>query len=410
MAKIKSILFIALLCAVYWLPRLYQFDRRLQFRYDQSLHLLESYQMVESKKISLIGPMVTSKTFDGRHFFIGPQYYYLLSVLGLITRWDVVSVTFLSNLIDFIVISLFCFWLSKKHSRSSALLTFLFISFSPYLITHSLFIWNPHWLLPLSLALVYLLTIFAQKPSFLKITLIGLVWGLSFSFHFAAIFMGLPILYIMLKSRQCNFKNSIFLGLFFALGDLPFLVFELRHNFYNLQTMLFIAAHGNHTTDLSPHYFFYPLSGFILFLISLFYVRTRHSKILIVILLLFTLIQFRYLSDLRPLDIIPGWEYPQVISTAKYILKDGCPQNYNIAATMQGDTRFYDLRYILTINNCPPLAVEKYPSAQVLFLVAPNNRPPATETVWEVSSFRPFVISQTIPITSNLTLYKLIHQ
>ena len=76
MAKIKlTTLILALfLLLIYWTPRLYQFPQRLALRYDQGLHLLESWEMVQSGKLRLIGPMGYFQSFwMAAIFFIGPH-------------------------------------------------------------------------------------------------------------------------------------------------------------------------------------------------------------------------------------------------------------------------------------------------------------------------------------------------
>ena len=169
--------------------------------------------------------------------------------------------------------------------------------------------------------------------------------------------------------------------------------------------MVFIATHSHDTSGLSPHYFIYPFLAFCLFAYSYL---LRKKPYLLVILIPLTIVQFTLSADLRPLDVITGWDYPQQQHVAA-LISQNCPPNFNIATTLQDDTRSYDLRVLLAASHCLPLPVEQYPTAQTLFLVAPNNRPPATESVWEVSSFRPFKITATYPINSHISLYRLDH-
>ena len=117
--------------------------------------------------------------------------------------------------------------------------------------------------------------------------------------------------------------------------------------------------------------------------------------------------QVIFAESFYPLDVIKGWDYPQQRQVTDLILKNGCPQNFNVAATIQGDTRFYDLRYLLKLKNCQPLPVEAYPQAQKLFLVAPPDRPPESETVWEVAAFKPFIIKQKVAINDQILFFEL---
>lgn len=53
------------------------------------------------------------------------------------------------------------------------------------------------------------------------------------------------------------------------------------------------------------------------------------------------------------------------------------------------------------------MGVEEYPSAEKLFLVAPTNRPPETETVWEVSSMGKFKVNRQEKIEENIIFWEL---
>jgi len=148
-----------LISFLYLFVRLYHLNNLIGFRLDQGIHLLETKNMFDSKKISLVGPMVTSKSFMGRNFFIGANYYYVLGIIGLISNWSPLTVTILFILIEFVFYLFFIFFLKKKFNPFWALLTFPFLSLSPYLIIHSRFFWNPHLLIPLSILAI----LFSEK-------------------------------------------------------------------------------------------------------------------------------------------------------------------------------------------------------------------------------------------------------
>ena len=81
-------------------------------------------------------------------------------------------------------------------------------------------------------------------------------------------------------------------------------------------------------------------------------------------------------------------------------------KNYNIANLLSGDTRAQDLRYLLTINNNPPMGVEDYPAADWLFVVSRYDRlKTKNDPVWEISSFTPSEILEVWPIQNGINLY-----
>jgi hypothetical protein len=204
----------------------------------------------------------------------------------------------------------------------------------------------------------------------------------------------------LLSKKSLNLKNIFIVLVGFILGDLPFFIFELRHQFYNLKTIFLVFTNLKGTGSSSPHYFIYPL--FVLILWGLLLLSKKYKKPFYLLILFFLLFK----SD-PGLDKIKGWNYPEQIKVRDYILKDGCPKNFNIAATMQGDTRFHSLRFLLIQRNCFPISEEDYSSNEILYLVAPNNRRPETEKVWEVASFRPFKIEKEEKLNEHITLFIL---
>ena len=95
-----------ILSGLYLFLRLWHFPTLFAFNPDQALHLFEAKQMVVNQDWRLVGPMVSSKVYGGRGFFIGPQYYYLLGVLGIITNWSPYLITLILMFLNLGVILL----------------------------------------------------------------------------------------------------------------------------------------------------------------------------------------------------------------------------------------------------------------------------------------------------------------
>ena len=401
-----------LISFLYLFIRLYHLNTLIGFRLDQGLHLLETKSLFDSKRVGLLGPMVTSKSFMGRNIFIGSNYYYVLGGLGLVGRWDPFFITVCFILLEYFLFLFFILFLKRKFDSIYALIIFLSIALSPYLVVHSRFFWNTHFLIPLSILVLMSLEKFIFKKQFRYLFLAAFFWGFAFASHYSAILWGSLFLYILVKSREyLNFKSYLIIISGFILGDLPFLIFEVRHNFYNIKTLLYIYLNSPQSRELPSQHIVFPFLIFIiylsLFLLSKIKKKTIGYSIIIIISIFLLLFQSKYIKNYAPLDVIPGWNYPEQLRVTNLILGNGCPQNFNIAATMQGDTRFYDLRYLLNVRGCNPLPVEAYPQAEKLFLVAPPDRPVETETVWEVNVLRPFKISRKIAINDKIVFFEL---
>lgn len=385
---------------LYSVLRLFDIESKMTFHLDQGLQLAEAKNMVDARKVTLIGPMVTTKTFEGRAFFIGPFYTYALALYGLLTAWNPLSVIVLASLVELVSTIIFIVWMGKKYSSPASLILFLTVATTPFLIEHSRFYWNPHFLLPLSYLLIYFLE---NKKYFLS----AIILGLGFSFHYSACLWALPIFYYLLKNRE-KFQKYLLFFPGFILGDIPFFVFELKHQFYNFKTMFLVFTNTNKASEISAYYFVFPFSAFLMLLLIKNY--KKNQKIFFSILSLivtFNIFYYFKLAETIPVGMPMGWNYPTQKKVINLITKNYCPTDFNIATTIGGDTRSYDLRYLLNINKCPPNSVENYPQSQTIFLIAPPSRPPETETVWEISSFKPFKVTEKIIVNDNVIFYRL---
>jgi hypothetical protein len=274
-------------------------------------------------------------------------------------------------------------------------------------VAHSRFFWNPHLLIPLSILAIYFLDKFSKTLVSSYLFLASIFWGLAFSCHYGAIFWLPVFIYFLIKSQLfINLKIIVIILLGIFLGDLPFFIFELRHQFYNLQTFIFVYTNSPDSSGLTSHYLVFPL---LIFTVYGLLFTVYKTKLIFLILFLVSIYQFYLYPSYPSFGAVSNWNYPDQQSVAN-IISQNCPQNFNIATSMQGDTRAYDLRLLLVRRGCIPDGVEDYPKSQTLFLVAPVTRPPADETVWEVTSHRPFAVTSTTKINDHLVLHRLDRQ
>lgn len=104
-----------------------------------------------------------------------------------------------------------------------------------------------------------------------------------------------------------------------------------------------------------------------------------------------------------------GWNLTGIKKTAQIIANDIAPnKKFNIAATLDGDTRARPYRYLVEVYGKVPQSVEDYPNVDILYLVSRDEESAIKSyTVWEVASFTPFAITANWPIQNGITLYKL---
>jgi hypothetical protein len=394
---------LCLLLLVYFFFRLYQLPSNLNFSDDQGRILLETYNIWQEKKLTLIGPP-TSVSVDGRQFFHGSITYYFLMPIMALFNWQVIAGSYF--LIGLNLISLFLIYFSAKKlfGYKSGIISALAFAVFPETVFYTKFIWNPNYLFLISSLIISLLAgLWNLKPS-LKNIFIGILLGLGLQFHYQVILLSLilvPYLFLKSKSKLSTLALTV-LG--FCLGYLPIIIFELRNNFYNLKTIYFILRQGgtSQTSLVQNHYYL----SFIPFIIVYFFgYLTKLSKtqkwLNFVIGLFLGWSVFASWNQINTNRGMPGdWRFPYLQQAAK-VIQDQNPNNFNIANIISGDTRAHALRYLLTVKNIQPMGFEDYPQAQNLYVISSlSEKETKNHPVWEIQSFNG-KITQHWPLDPN---------
>lgn len=169
--------------------------------------------------------------------------------------------------------------------------------------------------------------------------------------------------------------------------------------------------------ELGPHYFASFYVSFTLLLaisaISLFSHFTNFALRTIIIIALFQIFAGNILNlnlnRQEGFTMPTGWNL-KGIKTASEIIASDVPgeKTFNIASTLNGDTRARPYRYLVETKGKIPLGVEHYPEAEILYLISRDDRVTIKSyTVWEVASFAPFEFESEWEIQNNIKLYKL---
>ena len=404
----RNNLFLLLLIVLFLLVRLYNLEKVVNFSMDQGTTFLKLYDIWTTKKIPLIGPESSLKAINGLSFFHGPWVYYLLFPAALISHWNPLSASYLLISLNLLAL-IFLYKIFYRRFGLFAALSFGLIYCLDFInIRYSQFAWNPNFLVFTSSLILGLLFIINKKNCKKISFFLGLLFGFSLTFHYLSLLLFIPFCgyWILQKSRNLSFK-LLFLGLLIPL--MPQIVFELRHNFYNLQIIyLILSGKGSSSISwlFSIHYFLIFLP-FLYCLVSLFikylyqYNRFIGSLLLGAITtgLLIIIINQSQTAYTMP----KGWNLPGIQKASRIIIAEN-KKDYNVVNLLSGDTRDYPLRYFLTIANFKPLDVAEYPQAKYLFILARKDQNITNNPVWEISSFCPCSIIWTKEIQNQIFL------
>lgn len=269
----------------------------LIFWYDPARDLITAWDSLS--KPTLIGP---PSGIPG--IFYGPYWIWLLSLGERMTKDPIFIALFTATVPYFLIFPFVWFKFSKFFGQKAVIIGWLlFILGSGF--TYGTQLWNPYPAPLLSLAVLYLLIRFDFKsfsiPAFLVNFFIGVFLGLVINFHIS---FGIGLLFGVFlfliwdciktlfdkkrKNSKIFFAKISFLvitatGIFVAF--LPTLLFEFRHGFNQIQTLLHtFTQYGDVVTvkGLSKYYIF---KNFIDSFGSLLHLPTLAAGIILFVML-----------------------------------------------------------------------------------------------------------------------------
>lgn len=386
----------------------------VNFHLDPPLHLTEALANVKSGKIMLIGPSVASKEVLGRNFFLGPFYYYVLEILGILTNWNVVMISAFFTFLWPLTFIIFFFWFYKRFGGVVAILSYSLLCFIPWYVMMSRQIWNPQFV---PLIGIFFMIFILRRQRKTDYFLAGLFWGIGLGFEYLTGLWLLIIIYCIateLRSKKFRLSNWLLIPLGVVIAEFPLILFELRHSFYNLRTILFHLQYGRISQGYKfnmVYYYAYSLLPAAAYIFALFLSKlkkTKYYKFICILIIGFSITLFSMSlgpSGRRAL-YPPGWSIQKQKDVREVIINDHS-KDFEVAETINSDTRAMDLRWWLNEAGVKVMDFADYDKASILYLVTTKNRPPETENVWEVSAMRPFKIEFKKDMGDGILLYKL---
>jgi hypothetical protein len=390
--------------------RLFQLEKIVNLSYDQGLILNNIYKLWQTKKFTLVGLESSLRIPGGRAFFESSYIYYLLLPWLLLAKWNPLAGSYFFILVNLLALYFLFKGTYQYFGPLVGIITSILFIFFPRLVYHSQFIWGPN-LLPFASAIsLFLMTKLCQKQKNIYLLVLGLIGGLGFSWHYSYA-LSIIIIVLWLFINRFTLRKILIFCLGFAFGFSGMIIFELRHHFYNLNTILIMLGKGTQSSFSLTFYYFLNIIPFICLAIASLLRKVFQKRFLGLALLLTFFILISLSKILQPAtqgyDMPIGWTYEGLQKTSTIILKENLT-NYNIASLLYGDTRDYPLRYLLTIAQKAPLGVEIYPQAQYLFVTARQaEQEIINNSIWEIHSFCPCHLIKRWPIQNNISLYLL---
>ncbi|MCL4418770.1 glycosyltransferase family 39 protein [Patescibacteria group bacterium] len=245
---------IVVILAIAAFMRLYRIQDYMTFLGDEGRDVLVVYNILHGH-LTLLGP-----TASVGGFFLGPIYYYFMTPFLLLFNYNPVGPAVMVALFGIATV-----WLVFKvgseliNQRVGIIAAFLY-AISPIIIAYSRSSWNPNIMPFFSLLTLYVLYKALQKDNSKLFILCGIFLGVAMQLHYLSVFLGVVIAAYVFSIRlvagiKNKFKKNLgtiikdhfFIVLGFVVGWLPFLVFEIRHGFQNITSIVSFVFHSGDT-------------------------------------------------------------------------------------------------------------------------------------------------------------------
>lgn len=219
------------------------------FNIDNARDMVDVREMVELKKLRLIGP-----TAGIEGLYNGPGWYYLLAIPYIISLGNPYSEVIL--MITFWLIGgIFLILLTSKCNIFSAVLIVLLWISSNYVSLATVYAFNPNPVLLLTPVLIFFLDRYLKKGDLTSSILIWLLAGAFFNFEMAfGVFIPITIfssIFLSGKIKLLKRKNFWIGFIFFALTLSPQIIFNFRHAFLLSNSVFNYTAHRSNNYTYS---------------------------------------------------------------------------------------------------------------------------------------------------------------
>lgn len=406
--KLKEISILVLLISLSISIRSIHFSSHVNFSHDQGSFSSKVLDIYRNKSLTLIGPSI-SYIYQGREIFQGGIIYYILLLFLWIGNFNPIYASYLFMLFATCMLIPLFYGVKMLIGKNVAWLACIIYALFPFYTDYSRFLWNPNFQFALLPVLILLMGFYKKFRKPFPFLLIGIYTGFLLQFHyqFIVIIVGLIIYYFFFKKLSIKLLAFFICG--FLIGLSPLVLFELRNNFYNTQTIWYFISHGQYFVNsggsLQPHYLL-SISLFVLLIILSILNKHITRGILIAGVIILSigsiLIYGRYPS--HAFGMSDNWNY-LLEEKAYKIIKAQNISNFNVANSIY-DTKASVQKYLLKRDGVA-INEEEYYRNLYLFVITTRDDTLTGDRAYEVESFRPSVVVNAWSLNSYYKLYLL---
>lgn len=229
---LKNKIEVAILLVVLFVSSFFRFYKVPEYFYfisDAGRDAQAAYKIIFDHKFTLIGPRASVAGF-----FMGPFYFYLITVPLLIFKMDPIGLAYFASFLG--VIAVFSMYLLGKELFNSKIALFIAFLFgvSNLVIIYSRMAWNPSPIPVFTMLMLLSLIKFSKKESNKWFFLTWIFLGLGGQLHYTFLYI-LPFVLAVFYLKQRNLSKWV-KGIVKGVGILllinsSLIIFDLKHNF-----------------------------------------------------------------------------------------------------------------------------------------------------------------------------------
>lgn len=258
--KLKLELFLlAAVLAVAIFFRFWQIRDYVVFLGDEGRDMIVMRDMLVERRPTFLGP-----TASVGGFYLGPIYYWMAAPFLLLARFDPIGPAYLVAVVGVLTVFILYKFLKEAVGFGPAILAASLYAVAPLIVRYSRSSWNPNPLPFFALLLIYFLYLGIKNlkekthsKSYLYFLAAGAAFGVCVQLHYlATILLAITATVIIVNT---NFRKWPLFFIFASSGFLitfsPFLLFEIKNDFPNFQTILEFVTRGTTVGYKSTNYF-----------------------------------------------------------------------------------------------------------------------------------------------------------
>jgi len=409
----KNNLLVIVIFLVAVVVRFYNFENRVTFGPEQAISLETSANMIK-EKFSLLGiENVQRITSRGLKIFSGSLFSYSLIPLLFVFNYQVLPISIYFSVLNIFTALIFYMVTKRMFGKKTATFSLILFLFNNYMIYHSLFIWILNYLPLVGVLTLYLLHEEKTKFKYWQVFWLGILSGVGISLEYLYLPTYLLVLILTLALSKERVKSFLIFISSSLIPNLPLIIFDMRHNFYNLTVLwqYFLDAIRKPEISGIAYYHFLQFWPVVALILGYLLFKIWDKNKLIVCLLVTVYLFFNISSSLVKFDRPTGMPKDLTIKNISYAtsqIKRDNPFDFNVVVINDFDTRGHILRYYLRFNNnISPLDVEDYPISKTLYVLAPLDYNFSETQVWEIRSFGYKEAIKLTDVGKNFGLFKL---